>query len=41
MVLPVGDEQQVLRRIQRSGDDYIDDMIEPVRFVPLIQGDLA
>ncbi|ARU93180.1 protein-L-isoaspartate(D-aspartate) O-methyltransferase [Tatumella citrea] len=41
MVLPVGDEHQVLRRIQRSGDTFIDDVIEPVRFVPLIQGDLA
>ncbi len=41
MVLPVGEEQQVLRRIQRNGDIFSDDVIEPVRFVPLIQGDLA
>lgn len=41
MVLPVGEEQQVLRRIQRNGDTFSDDVIEPVRFVPLIQGDLA
>lgn len=41
MVLPVGEEQQFLRRIQRMGDEFTDDIIEPVRFVPLIQGDLA
>lgn len=41
MVLPVGEEQQVLRRIQRTGESFTDDIIEPVRFVPLIQGDLA
>ncbi|WKX27289.1 protein-L-isoaspartate(D-aspartate) O-methyltransferase [Tatumella ptyseos] len=41
MVLPVGEEQQFLQRIQRIGDEFTDDMIEPVRFVPLIPGDLA
>ncbi|PIJ50493.1 protein-L-isoaspartate O-methyltransferase [Erwinia sp. OLTSP20] len=41
MVLPVGETQQVLKRIRRCGDDYTIDTIEPVRFVPLIQGDLA
>lgn len=41
MVLPVGEEQQFLQRIQRTGDTFTDDIIEPVRFVPLIPGDLA
>ncbi|MBD8162495.1 protein-L-isoaspartate(D-aspartate) O-methyltransferase [Erwinia persicina] len=41
MVLPVGEEQQVLQRIRRIGDEFIIDTVEPVRFVPLVQGDLA
>lgn len=41
MVLPVGEEQQFLQRIQRIGEEFTDDVIEPVRFVPLIPGDLA
>ena len=41
MVLPVGEETQFLQRIQRIGEEFTDDMIEPVRFVPLIPGDLA
>ena len=41
MVLPVGEEQQVLQRIRRIGDEYQVETIEPVRFVPLVQGDLA
>lgn len=41
MVLPVGDEQQVLQRIRRKGDEFIIDTVEAVRFVPLVKGDLA
>ncbi|WP_300001829.1 protein-L-isoaspartate(D-aspartate) O-methyltransferase [uncultured Cedecea sp.] len=41
MVLPVGDEQQVLKRIRRHGDEFLADTIEAVRFVPLIRGDLS
>jgi len=41
MVLPVGDEQQFLKRIRRHGDEFLIDTIEAVRFVPLIQGELA
>jgi len=41
MVLPVGEEQQVLQRIRRHDGEYLVDTIEPVRFVPLVQGDLA
>ena len=41
MVLPVGDEQQVLKRIRRQGDEFLADTIEAVRFVPLIRGELS
>jgi protein-L-isoaspartate(D-aspartate) O-methyltransferase len=41
MVLPVGEDQQVLKRLRRQGDEMIEEIIEPVRFVPLVQGDLA
>lgn len=41
MVLPVGEEHQVLQRIRRRADGFIIDNIEPVRFVPLVQGDIA
>lgn len=41
MVLPVGEEVQQLKRIRRRGGEFIVDIIEPVRFVPLVQGDLA
>ncbi|MTD28385.1 protein-L-isoaspartate(D-aspartate) O-methyltransferase [Erwinia sorbitola] len=41
MVLPVGEEQQVLQRVRRKGDEFIIDTVEAVRFVPLVKGDLA
>ena len=41
MVLPVGEEQQVLKRIRRHGDEFLVDTIEAVRFVPLIRGELS
>ena len=41
MVLPVGEDHQVLKRIQRDGDNFHETVIEPVRFVPLIKGELA
>ncbi|MBA2816120.1 protein-L-isoaspartate(D-aspartate) O-methyltransferase [Candidatus Pantoea persica] len=41
MVLPVGDDQQVLKRLRRQGGGIVEENIEPVRFVPLVQGDLA
>jgi len=27
--------------LRRQGDELIEEIIEPVRFVPLVQGDLA
>ncbi|KOC89153.1 protein-L-isoaspartate(D-aspartate) O-methyltransferase [Winslowiella iniecta] len=41
MVLPVGEEQQALKRIRRKGGEFIVDTVEAVRFVPLVKGDLA
>ncbi|MFU9138885.1 protein-L-isoaspartate(D-aspartate) O-methyltransferase [Erwinia tasmaniensis] len=41
MVLPVGEEHQQLKRIRRRAAEYIVDTIEPVRFVPLVKGELA
>ncbi len=41
LVLPVGDEQQVLKRVRRRGGEYVIDTVEAVRFVPLVEGELA
>ncbi|NOI82886.1 protein-L-isoaspartate(D-aspartate) O-methyltransferase [Vibrio tubiashii] len=41
MVIPVGNEEQQLLKITRSSDDYLSEVIEMVRFVPLVAGDLA
>ncbi len=41
LVLPVGDEQQVLKRVRRRGSEFIIDTVEAARFVPLVKGELA
>lgn len=41
MVLPVGEDHQVLKRLCRHKGELTEEIIEPVRFVPLVQGDLA
>lgn len=43
MVLPVGEQNrsQSLKLVQRNGADFVVKTIEPVRFVPLVKGDLA
>lgn len=41
LILPVGYSEQVLRLIVRNGDQFIETDIEPVKFVPLVAGDLA
>lgn len=41
LVLPVGDQDQALKLITRRGNDYHSNVIEKVRFVPLVAGDLA
>lgn len=39
MVLPVGEEQQVLMTVERKGDEFVERTLEAVRFVPLIAGE--
>lgn len=41
LVIPVGEESQQLLRITRSGDEFHSEIIEDVRFVPLVAGELA
>ncbi|QCR37078.1 protein-L-isoaspartate(D-aspartate) O-methyltransferase [Nissabacter sp. SGAir0207] len=41
LVLPVGDQSQLLQRIQRKNSEFLIETIEPVRFVPLVKGELA
>ncbi len=40
MVIPVGEQSQVLKLITREGDNFNEQQIEAVRFVPLVPGDL-
>ncbi|MDO2950050.1 protein-L-isoaspartate(D-aspartate) O-methyltransferase [Aeromonas simiae] len=40
LVIPVGDAQQSLMLVERSGSQLIRRALEPVRFVPLVNGDL-
>lgn len=41
MVIPVGTDVQQLLKITRQGDTFHSEVIELVRFVPLVAGDLA
>jgi protein-L-isoaspartate(D-aspartate) O-methyltransferase len=41
LVIPVGDDLQVLKKITRNGEQFVFQDIEAVRFVPLVAGDLA
>ncbi|WP_428454166.1 protein-L-isoaspartate(D-aspartate) O-methyltransferase [Photobacterium kasasachensis] len=41
LIIPVGDEYQVLKQIVRNGEQYLSQDIEAVRFVPLVAGELA
>lgn len=41
LVIPVGDDLQVLKKITRNGEQFVSQDIEAVRFVPLVAGDLA
>lgn len=40
LVIPVGEQSQVLKLITRHGDEFVEQQIEAVRFVPLVPGDL-
>lgn len=41
MLIPVGEEEQQLLKIVRLGDEYLSTLVEMVRFVPLVAGELA
>ncbi|WP_445375592.1 protein-L-isoaspartate(D-aspartate) O-methyltransferase [Photorhabdus tasmaniensis] len=41
MVLPVGEQTQTLKSVKRHGNGFHSEVIETVRFVPLVQGELA
>jgi protein-L-isoaspartate(D-aspartate) O-methyltransferase len=40
LIIPVGEQEQVLTMVVRKGDsdEFIEKVLEPVKFVPLIQG---
>lgn len=38
MIIPVGESSQVLTRVVRRGNDFETTALEPVRFVPLLEG---
>ena len=40
LVIPVGVQTQILTVITRQGDNYNEEQVEAVRFVPLVPGDL-
>lgn len=41
MVLPVGEKRQNLTRVRRKGGEFVVEVVEAVRFVPLVKGELA
>ncbi|MBJ2146704.1 protein-L-isoaspartate(D-aspartate) O-methyltransferase [Vibrio sp. IB15] len=41
LLIPVGDDEQQLLKIVRQGDEFLSSVIEMVRFVPLVPGELA
>ncbi|MCG9556162.1 MULTISPECIES: protein-L-isoaspartate(D-aspartate) O-methyltransferase [Vibrio] len=41
LLIPVGDDEQQLLKIVRHGDEFLSSVIEVVRFVPLVPGELA
>tara|TARA_R110002050_G_scaffold164919_3_gene295108 strand:- start:1654 stop:2319 length:666 start_codon:yes stop_codon:yes gene_type:complete len=40
LVIPVGDKTQILKIITRQGNNYNEEQVEAVRFVPLVAGEL-
>jgi protein-L-isoaspartate(D-aspartate) O-methyltransferase len=40
LIIPVGEQIQILKIITRNGDKYSEQQVEAVRFVPLVPGDL-
>ena len=40
LIIPVGEQTQILKIITRKGDTFNEQQVEAVRFVPLVPGDL-
>lgn len=40
LIIPVGEQTQILKIITRNGDTFNEQQVEAVRFVPLVPGDL-
>ena len=40
LIIPVGEENQQLHCITRREDEFVSEIIEAVRFVPLVAGDI-
>ncbi len=40
LIIPVGEQTQVLKIITRNGNNYVEEQVEIVKFVPLVPGDL-
>ncbi len=40
LIIPVGEQTQILKIITRQGDNFNEQQVEAVRFVPLVSGDL-
>ncbi|MDG3089014.1 protein-L-isoaspartate(D-aspartate) O-methyltransferase [Vibrio hannami] len=41
LIVPVGGEEQQLLKIVKNGEEYLSSIVEQVRFVPLVAGELA
>lgn len=41
LIIPVGEDTQILKIIVRDGDEYHEQQVEAVKFVPLVPGDLV
>ena len=41
LIIPVGEQSQILKLITRHGDEFKEQQIEAVRFVPLVPGALG
>ena len=41
LIIPVGEESQQLMKVVRKGETFTSEVVEMVRFVPLINGELA
>ena len=40
MIAPIGEQDQQLMMVVRNGDTFTEHKVAPVRFVPLVPGDI-